>query len=36
MSLLPPSTNHLYRGSLASVWFHCLGDEAQPDKPPPT
>ena len=21
MSLLPPSTNHLYRGSLASVWF---------------
>ena len=21
MSLLPPSTNHLYRGSLTSVWF---------------
>jgi hypothetical protein len=21
MSLLPPSTNHLYSGSLASVWF---------------
>jgi hypothetical protein len=21
MSLLPPSMNHLYRGSLASVWF---------------
>jgi hypothetical protein len=21
MSLLPPSTNHLYRGSLASMWF---------------
>ena len=21
MRLLPPSTNHLYRGSLASVWF---------------
>ena len=21
MSLLPPNTNHLYRGSLASVWF---------------
>ena len=21
MSLLPPSTNHPYRGSLASVWF---------------
>ena len=21
MSILPPSTNHLYRGSLASVWF---------------
>ena len=21
MSLLPPRTNHLYRGSLASVWF---------------
>ena len=21
MSLLPPSTNHIYRGSLASVWF---------------
>ena len=21
MSLLPPSTNHLFRGSLASVWF---------------
>lgn len=21
MSLLPPSTNHLYRGSLVSVWF---------------
>lgn len=21
MNILPPSTNHLYRGSLASVWF---------------